>query len=59
MRKHNSFTKNFKNHILSINISIERYLNQLKIFLNNLKKKEFYANNKVIFAFVHPSNKTF
>ena len=51
MRKHNSFTKNFKKQILSINISIERYLNQLKIFLNNLKKKEFYTNNKVILAF--------
>ena len=52
MRKHNSFTKNFKKQILSINISIERYLNQLKIFLNNLKKKEFYTNNKVILVFV-------
>lgn len=52
MRKHNLFTKNFKKQILSINISIERYLNQLKIFLNNLKKKEFYTNNKVILVFV-------
>ena len=52
MRKHNSFTKNFKKQILSINISIERYLNQLKIFLNNFKKKEFYTNNKVILVFV-------
>ena len=51
MRKHNLFTKNIKKQILSINISIERYFNQLKIFLNNFRKKEFYTNNKVILVF--------
>ena len=46
MNKDKLFTKKIKKQFLSINNSIESFFNQIKPFINRIKKSKFDPNNK-------------
>ena len=50
MQKQNLIAKKIQKLILSINVSIESYFNNFRLFIRNFKKTKFSNNNKVFLA---------